>query len=279
MQNIKAHIRKELNTLYTSNEIRILTLMILEHVLNLTAVDLLNYKFSQLSEDEIMKIEEFTQRLKKQEPIQYILGETEFSNMKFKVNPGVLIPRPETEELIEWILEFIRHKPLIILDIGTGSGCIAVAVAKKAVQSKVHAWDISEKALRVAAENAKINEVEVHFSKKDILSVQNHSTLYDLIVSNPPYITHREKIAMDAHILNHEPHLALFVADDNPLIFYDGISDFAKTNLVSGGLLFFEINRSYGDDIVKMLEQKRFRNIELRKDISGNNRMVKAEKV
>lgn len=278
MQNIQAHISKELQTLYSPNEIRILTLMILEHVLNLTAADLLNYKFSQLSEDEVMKIEEFTQRLKKQEPIQYVLGETEFSGMKFKVNPDVLIPRPETEELIEWVLKYAHNKSLDILDIGTGSGCIAVAVAKKAVQSKVYAWDISEKALHVAAKNAEINGTEIHFSKKDILKIQSHPTFYDLIVSNPPYITPSEKITMDAQVLDHEPQLALFVADNNPLIFYDSISAFAQTNLVCGGLLFFEINRNYGLEIVEMLEKKSFRNIELRKDISGNDRMIRAEK-
>lgn len=279
MQNIKTHIQDQLKDIYSANEIRILTSMIFENVLELSASELLNYKFNQLSDEDHTKIKEFTKRLKNREPIQYILGETEFYNLKFKVTSDVLIPRPETEELIDWALEFIKNKPLSILDIGTGSGCIAVTIGKKNPNAKIHAWDISETALQIAAENAQNNQVEIFFSKKDILKIQNHQILYDVIISNPPYIPNEEKNSIDAQVVDFEPHLALFVADNQPLIFYESISRFAKTNLTQGGMLFFEIHQNYGSQMVEMLQKMEFHNIELKKDISGNDRMIRAEKI
>ena len=189
----------------------------------------------------------------------------------------MLIPRPETEELVQWVLESAENKPMKILDIGTGSGCIAVTLAKKLPSAEVHAWDISEDALKVARRNAERNGVKVIFSKRDMLLEPVSDEKFDIIVSNPPYVTEVEKTEMQENVLNFEPHLALFVPDDNALVFYEKIADFALTNLNKGGQLFFEINRAKGADIARLLEEKGFKNIELRKDISGNERMVMAE--
>lgn len=279
MQNIKKHISNELKELYSPGEIRTITSMILERELNISRIDILNCKFSQLSGEAAGKVEKIIDRLKKSEPIQYVFEEADFYDMKFKVNSDVLIPRPETEELVEWVLKSIGKNPLKILDIGTGSGCIAVTIAKKAPQTEVHAWDISNGALRTARENAQLHGVEVTFSQKDILTEQSCSTQFDVIISNPPYICESERAEMENNVLNHEPHLALFVPDEEPLIFYDRISDFAIANLHRGGLLFFEINRAGGDAIERMLQEKGFGNIELRKDMSGNNRMIQAERI
>ena len=277
MQNPKYFIKSELKDLYSPDEISSLTRLILEKEFAIPFADILACKFNHLSDAEMQKLTEIVGKLKNSEPIQYILGETDFFGLAFYVNGSVLIPRPETEELVQWVLESAENKLMKILDIGTGSGCIAVTLAKKLPSAEVHAWDISEDALEVARKNAERNGVKVIFVKRDMLLEPVSDEKFDIIVSNPPYVTEVEKTEMQENVLNFEPHLALFVPDDNALVFYEKIADFALTNLNKDGKLFFEINRAKGADIAHLLEEKGFTNIELRKDISGNERMVMAE--
>ena len=277
MQNPKDFIKSELKDLYSPDEISSLTRLILEKEFAVPFADILACKFNHLSDAEMQKLTEIVGKLKNSEPIQYILGESDFFGLAFYVNGSVLIPRPETEELVQWVLESAENKPIKILDIGTGSGCIAVTLAKKLPSAEVHAWDISEDALEVARKNAERNGVKVIFVKRDMLLEPVSDEKFDIIVSNPPYVTEVEKTEMQENVLNFEPHLALFVPDDNALVFYEKIADFALTNLNKDGKLFFEINRAKGADIAHLLEEKGFTNIELRKDISGNERMVMAE--
>ena len=253
---------------------------------------------------------ELAARVAQGEPVQYVLGEADFCGLTLKVKPGVLIPRPETEELVAWVVENVKANsnllpltsnlsPLKLLDIGTGSGCIAVALAKKLKEAEVEAWDVSDDALEIARENAKRNGVQVKTSKVDVLDINANSnsqlstvnfqlstltshlsplTSYNIIVSNPPYICEEEKAEMERNVLEHEPRLALFVPDDDPLLFYRRIAELGLSLLKEKGLLFFEINRRFGEEVVKMLQGKGYREVELRQDMFGNDRMVKAIK-
>lgn len=277
MQDILQNIRKSLSGFYPDNEISGLVRLLIEHVTKSSMPALLSDKNTKITSEEVLKIDKIVERLQRFEPIQYILGETEFYGLPFTVNQDVLIPRPETEELVELILNENKESKPRILDIGTGSGCIAVSLQKHIHESSVTAWDISEKALAVAALNSKSNSVNVTFNQVDILSdyPTNHS--FDIIVSNPPYVLDSEKTDMHANVLEHEPHTALFVADNNPLLFYNRIADVAIQLLTDGGKLYFEINRAKGQETIKMLENKKFSEIRLIKDISGNDRMVRAQ--
>ena len=253
---------------------------------------------------------ELAARVAQGEPVQYVLGEADFCGLTLKVKPGVLIPRPETEELVAWVVENVKANsnllpltsnlsPFKLLDIGTGSGCIAVALAKKLKEAEVEAWDVSDDALEIARENAKRNGVQVKTSKVDVLDINANSnsqlstvnfqlstltshlsplTSYNIIVSNPPYICEEEKAEMERNVLEHEPRLALFVPDDDPLLFYRRIAELGLSLLKEKGLLFFEINRRFGEEVVKMLQGKGYREVELRQDMFGNDRMVKAIK-
>ena len=220
------------------------------------------------------------ERLKNEEPIQYIIGTTEFYGFPFLVDKNTLIPRPETEELVEWILlevEKIKNpKPLHLLDIGTGTGCIPISLAKNLPTANISAIDVSKNALKIASKNAKENNVNVDFIEIDILETETLNKQFDIIISNPPYVRELEKVEIQNNVLQNEPHLALFVSDDNPLIFYNKIADLAKQHLTKDGLLFFEINQYLGEETVKILSEKGFKNIELRKDMSGNDRMIRA---
>lgn len=277
MQNPQEYISNNLSGFYESDEVKSFTRLILQDVCRYSVADIATRKFNNLSDVQARKVKDIVLRLQNYEPYQYILGQTEFYGMPFLVTSDVLIPRPETEELVEWIIAENRLKNPKILDIGTGSGCIAVALAKKVPMAEVCAWDVSEAALSVAHENAKKNGVDVRFLLKDVLTgVVNES--FDVIVSNPPYVLDAEKSTMEKNVLNFEPHLALFVPDNNPLLFYDKIAELAIRNLRSGGRLYFEINRQKGVEICEMLSNKGFLNVELRKDISRNERMVRAEK-
>jgi release factor glutamine methyltransferase len=210
-------------------------------------------------------------------PIQYILGETEFYGLPFYVNESVLIPRPETEELVDWIQkENYKSAELNILDIGTGSGCIAIALRHEFPSSTVDAFDVSEKALETAKQNATHNKLEVNFKAVDILNAPAFNKKWDIIVSNPPYITENEKDTILSNVLDHEPHLALFVPDNDPLLFYREIAFFAQQYLTPAGKLYFEINRNAGNHTLELLTGMGYRDVELRKDISGNDRMVRA---
>jgi release factor glutamine methyltransferase len=243
----------------------------------------LSRKDIQLSENERQQIDRIIARLKKNEPLQYILGETEFYGLPIKVEPHVLIPRPETEELTEWTVENEKtntedFKHLRILDIGTGSGCIAVAVAKHLSGATVFGLDISKEALEIAEINGRYNRVAIQWIREDILHdfSGNIPKALDIIISNPPYIRPSEKTGMGKNVLDYEPHQALFVPENRPLLFYERIAETGIRTLKPGGRLYFEINAAFGNDIRNMLEEKGYGSIQLKQDISGKDRMIKA---
>lgn len=272
------YLQNELSGFYTSDEIKSLTYLILKEVCDLPFYEIVSRKFNDLSDVQDKKIQDIVERLKKYEPLQYIFGKTVFFGMEFNTNPFVLIPRPETEELIEWVLSENNVPNPRILDLCTGSGCIAIVLAKKIPGAELHAWDISSAALEVAKLNARKNGVEIIFRCVDILKENCDDTIFDIMVSNPPYVTEKEKQEMKPNVLQYEPPEALFVPNDNPLIFYDRISDRALRQLNKGGKLYFEINCNYGKQMVSLLEKKGFSQVELRKDISKNDRMIRAIK-
>jgi len=282
VKQVSSNFSKQLSTIYDTNEVNSLCMMVLENVVNISSAKIKAFPETEISTPESEAITNILTRLTTGEPIQYIFGYTEFNGLSFKVNPSVLIPRPETEELVEWIISSVGNSELAIgnfLDIGTGSGCIPVSLKKNLPDAEVSAIDISLEALQTAKENAELNNANVDFIQADILNPIHHSPLtthYSLIVSNPPYVTLADKKLMHTNVTDFEPHNALFVPEDDPLIFYKAIADFAATHLEKGGLLFFEINENYGKQIVELLSSKLFINIELRKDISGKDRMVKA---
>jgi release factor glutamine methyltransferase len=279
MQSDFENIRKQLQGLYSENEIRSFYFLIYEKITGLTRTELIINKNTIFSIEQRKKADSFIEKLKKHEPIQYILGETVFYDLPFLANPSVLIPRPETEELVEWIVnEHISKNGLKILDIGTGSGCIAISLKFTLKSANVWAFDISESALETAGENAILNNVEVTFQQIDILKTDYSNLKWDIIVSNPPYISDNEKPEIQPNVLNYEPHLALFVNENDPMIFYKRIADYAQKYLNSGGKLFFEIHRDAGEKCIDILEKSGFKNVELRKDLFGNNRMIKGEK-
>lgn len=268
-----------LQNLYDVMEAESFFHLILEEKHQMKRIDLaLNPDFA-FSEDEIQEWNSILEQLKKEIPIQYILGTTEFFGLKFKVNENVLIPRSETEELVEWIIQDLKiekFKDLKILDIGTGSGCIAISLAKNIPNAKVYAIDVSSEALKIAKENAEMNQVEVVFLEKNILENNGLEMHFDIIVSNPPYVRNLEKEEIKKNVLDNEPHLALFVEDDDALIFYRKIAELATKNLHPNGRLYFEINQYLGEEMVDLLHNKGFQDIELRKDIYDNDRMTKA---
>ena len=284
---------QELSALYDSQEIESFFYLILECFHNKKRIDLALEPNMEMDAMQLLRWESVLAELKKEKPIQYILGETEFYGLPFLVNENTLIPRPETEELVEWIIkETYNLQPttynLNILDVGTGSGCIAISLAKNIPNAEVSAIDISEKALATAKKNAEINKVEVDFINVDILKIndlvelQTYNfqlpTQFDIIVSNPPYVRNLEKAEIKPNVLEYEPHLALFVEDTDALLFYRKIAQLAQKNLSENGMLFFEINQYLGKETVELLEDLGFKNIELKKDIYGNNRMIRCEK-
>lgn len=277
MQDIILNIRKSLSDFYPDTEISGLIRLLIENVTKSSIPALLSDKSKKITEEELLKIDKIVERLQKFEPIQYILGETEFYGLPFVVNENVLIPRPETEELVELILKENKTDQSRILDIGTGSGCIAISLKKYLPKSIVEGWDISKGALEVASLNSKNNSANVLFTQVDILGEYPNQLTFDIIVSNPPYVLDSEKSEMHTNVLKYEPHTALFVADNNPLLFYNRITDVATQLLTNGGKLYFEINRMKGQETLQMLENKGFSNTQLIKDISGNDRIVKAE--
>ena len=284
MKTTTTYIRKSLDTLYPSEEITGITRLIFSQVCGLSHNQQILCKDKQIPEKEKEDIHAIINRLKKMEPLQYIFGETEFYSLPMKVNPSVLIPRPETEELVDMIIKKSITQShtgkLNILDIGTGSGCIPITLAKHIPDVVVTAIDISEAALRTARENADLNKVDICFIQADILNASKAAKLisgnFDIIVSNPPYVTDKEKGAMCENVIAYEPHCALFVPDDDPLLFYTAIADFALSKLAPEGKLFFEINANYGAEICGMLQEKGFTQTELIRDLSGKNRFITA---
>ncbi|MCC4230697.1 peptide chain release factor N(5)-glutamine methyltransferase [Zunongwangia profunda] len=254
--------------------------LLAEHFLQLNRLQIALEPNKKLNDTEVIEFEGAIKKLRVFEPIQYIIGETEFFSLSFKVTPGVLIPRPETEELVQWILDEVslkQQQDLHILDIGTGSGCIPISLKKHLPKAQISAIDISEEALKVANLNTEKNKVSVHLVHQDILSTQKLSRQFDVIVSNPPYVRELEKAEMQQNVLQYEPETALYVKDENPLLFYNKITKLAQEGLSKNGLLFFEINQYLGEETKTMVEEHGFR-AELRKDMFGNFRMLKAQK-
>ena len=277
MKTIARHINEALSNCYSAGEVSALTRIIATELLGIPQMTFFLKDDVTLTAEQQTLLGNAIERLKKQEPIQYILGYCDFCGLRFKVTPVTLIPRPETSELVEWVASEATGKESI-LDIGTGSGCIAVSLAYRVPQSKVTAWDISPGALAVATENSKANNSAVRFEQVDILGYQPIGEQFDIIVSNPPYIKENEKSAIHANVLNWEPHTALFVPNSDPLLFYRTIAQKGLSMLSNGGKLYFEINRAHGKETVEMLESLGYTGIELRKDFADNDRMIRAVK-
>jgi len=291
LNELSALYQDKLKALYDENEIESLFFIALADVLGYKKTDYILKKQKSAPDTALLKLNNILLGLAKGTPIQYIIGHTEFYGLKFKVNSSVLIPRPETEELVEWVLDRFQStvfgdqdsrnvKSLNIIDVGTGSGCIAIVLKKHLPKAYVSAVDISSAALAIAKENALLNEVGVSFIEDDILNcTETYPSNYDIIVSNPPYIKEDEKPQMHENVLANEPHTALFVSNEKPLVFYEAIADFALLHLKNGGHLFFEINASLGKETIQMLAAKGFIDIKLRLDMQGKERMVSVQKI
>ncbi len=261
---------------YSDAEARSIAILLMCNITGLSYTELLIHTPS-LNEEQEEELRKKIERVKKNEPLQYVLGETIFYGRRFKCDQRALIPRPETEELTDWIINDVSNEGNIrILDIGCGSGCIAITLAKELKNSTVTALDISKEAISLTEENCNMNNCQVECINEDIFNFTD--TQYDIIVSNPPYICDYEAANMESNVIDYEPHLALFVPDNSPLKFYEKITEYAARNLRSRGKLYFEINRKYGKEMQLLLEKFGFINIELRKDISNNDRMIKGEK-
>ena len=271
---------QELLSSFDEGEAESFFYLILEEKQQLKRIDLALHPDLTFSKKQMLVWNSLLEQLKCEVPVQYLLGKTSFYGLDFEVNPTVLIPRSETEELVDWIIKSLNSRignsKLKILDIGTGSGCIALSLAKNVENAQVFAIDISDKALATAKKNAEVNKVEVTFLHQNILDTADLNQNFDIIVSNPPYVRNLEKQEIKKNVLNNEPHLALFVEDNDALIFYKKIAKLAQQSLSQNGELFFEINQYLGQEMIEMLEKMNFRTIELRKDIYGNDRMIRA---
>ena len=271
-----AYVKSELLEFYPAHELNSMLYIMLDKFFDVSKKEVLIGTEKRLSESELLKIIYAVKDLKKHKPLAYILGEWEFFGLPFIVNEYTLIPRPETEELVQLIIEENKLSNPTILDIGTGSGCIAISLKATIPNSQVFAYDVSKEALGVAEQNANKNNVKVTFKEVDILNDKENLTFrFDVIVSNPPYIPVKDKDSMNKNVLEYEPHLALFVENEQPLLFYTAIAEFAKNHLINNGKLYFEIHESLGNELKNMLETKGFSNIEIVKDMNGKNRMVK----
>ncbi len=298
LKEIKNIFHKELDDVYPKEEVDSFFYMLIEHYLGLERFVLALQPNLAITKQEEQPIFEALSQLRLQRPIQYIIGAAHFMGMDFKVDENVLIPRPETEELVQWILTDVQSRSdeallpnatsssssrgaaelkgrFAIMDIGTGSGCIAVTLAKKLPEIEVHALDVSVDALSLARTNARVQNVDVRFVELDILTIPRTVVTYDIMVSNPPYVREQEKKEMNKNVTDHEPGLALFVSDENPLKFYDAIARFAQKNLKKNGRLYLEINQYLGKETEQLLRSYNFSEIELRKDMFGNHRMMK----
>jgi len=279
--NYIRQVMNELQHIYAANEARNIALDIVQHITTYSRAQILSNNFSPLTHEQENTLKSFVERLKQHEPVQYVVGNAEFYGLPFKVDKRVLIPRPETEELVEWILKETKNEHGCLIDLCTGSGCIAIALAKKLPQSKVLACDLSNDALDLARENAQNNGVKVGLFQADVLAENFVDTLpdTDVIVSNPPYVLEQEKSRMQPNVLDFEPSMALFVPDSDPLLFYRAIAKAAYAKLKSGGSLYVEINQALGKETMALFEQTGLGNVQINNDLYGNPRMVKAEKI
>lgn len=277
LKEFKEAFSKQLSEKYPKTEIDTFFFILVEEYLDLQRIDTVLKPEFLITTNKLSLLNSALQRLQNEEPIQYILGKTEFYGFSFLVNKNTLIPRPETEELVETILEGANtFKALQILDIGTGSGCIPISLAKKLPKATIFAIDVSKEALAIAKQNASRNNVAINFLQEDILKTEILAQKFDIIVSNPPYVRALEKVAIKNNVLANEPHLALFVEDNNPLIFYDKIANLAKKYLRKNGMLYFEINEYLGKEMIDLLVLKGFKDIQLKKDLFGKDRILKA---
>jgi release factor glutamine methyltransferase len=276
IKSLKTYFFTELQTIQEDSEIESFFFILTEFLHNLKRIDVSLHPDFEVSESDLEKWKTIISELKTEKPIQYITGEAWFYGLRFEVNENTLIPRPETEELVEWIVDGlkIKGKGQRVLDIGTGSGCIPIALKKEIPSAQVSAIDVSEKALEIARKNAINNDVEINFTHQNILETESLDEKYDVIVSNPPYVRNLEKQEIKKNVLDFEPHLALFVDDYDALLFYRKIAQLALKSLSPNGKLFFEINQYLGEETVELLTKLGFKNIELRKDFVGNDRMI-----
>lgn len=281
VSSVVDYFHLQLDSLYPKQEVDSFAFWAFSHYMGFSRADLTVKGDERLSESELLDYIRVVKRLKLYEPIQYILGETEFYGLNLKVAQGVLIPRPETEELVDWILKC--HKAagdLSILDIGTGSGCIPLALKKNMPQAKVQAVDVSPEALAIAKGNAQFTGLDVDFLQVDISNEQEWESLgqYDIIVSNPPYVLESERVEMEKNVLDYEPELALFVKENDPLVFYRYIINFAQGHLKEGGSIYFELNEKLGQSLQELCSEHGFVNCELRKDLRNKDRMLKCSR-
>lgn len=277
MKQAVTYFRQQLRDIYPPGELQALLHLLLEKRFGVTRLDVCLGKYRTLSVEEREEWQKITERLQSEEPVQYILGEADFCGLTLRVTPDTLIPRPETAELVRWVADDARRDGVAsLLDVGTGSGCIALSLASLLPGIGVEGWDVSEGALRVARDNGRRLGLAVRFLRQDILAPVLPDVRFDVVVSNPPYVTEAERAGMERNVLCWEPASALFVPDDDPLRFYRAIARFATRALPSGGKLYFEINRAYGSATVRLLEDMGYARVELRRDLSGNDRMIKA---
>ena len=281
LSQLKINFTTVLQGVYDKEEVHCFFYILCDFFLQYSRFEVSMSQDTMVSETNIARFEKVLLRLKAQEPIQYILGTTEFYGLTFKVNEHTLIPRPETEELVDWVLSNLHDQDSVldILDIGTGSGCIAISLAKNIPTARVSGLDISEKALEVAQENAVKNQVLVSFCEKDILETTALKNKYDVMVSNPPYVRQLEKKAMNANVLDYEPGVALFVPNEDPLLFYRKIAQLAMVSLQTRGWLYFEINEYLSKEMDVLLKDIGFANIEIKKDFREVPRMIKCQKL
>ena len=292
VKQYRNYFNETLKTIYPITEIDSFFFLLLEEYLGFRRVDIVLKSDFKITQENLNLLQSATKQLEQEVPLQYIIGKTEFYGLPFVVNKHVLIPRPETEELVACVVsessrvktfntsikQTTETKQLKILDIGTGSGCIPISLKKQLPFAKISAIDISEEALSVAKKNAVLNNVDIHFILQDILKTVALDQHYDIIISNPPYVRELEKKELKNNVLKNEPHVALFVENDNPLIFYAKIAELAKNYLNKNGLLFFEINQYLGTETIDLVNKKGLRNIQLKKDMFGNDRIVVASK-
>ena len=292
VKQYRNYFNETLKKIYPITEIDSFFFLLLEEYLGFRRVDIVLKSDFKITQETLKLLQSATKQLEHEVPLQYITGKTEFYGLPFVVNKQVLIPRPETEELVAWVVsessrfktfntstkQTTETKQLKILDIGTGSGCIPISLKKQLPFAKISAIDISEEALSVAKKNAVLNNVDIHFILQDILKTVALDQHYDIIISNPPYVRELEKKELKNNVLKNEPHVALFVENDNPLIFYAKIAELAKNYLNKNGLLFFEINQYLGTETIDLVNKKGLKNIQLKKDMFGNNRIVVASK-
>ena len=279
LSSVNQYFHLKLDEFYDNNEVDSFFWILVNSELELERLDFMKDPDLRMSESQLLKFIGFTRRLVKFEPVQYIAEKTDFMKLNICVNPSVLIPRPETEELVNWVVKTVNHDlPLEIIDVGTGSGCIALSLKNLLPNSYLTGVDVMRNALDLAKENGKRNKIQVDWKMRDALNMPHDVNKYDVIVSNPPYVLDSEKQQMSKNVLAFEPHTALFVEDEDPLLFYEAISNWALEGLKSGGYLFFEINEKYGSDIKEMLILAGFEDVELKSDIYDKDRMIRASK-